>query len=147
MMDEQRVVKKFVQEKPSIEFVFSLVDKLADMATITPSGEVSVKIGGTTRDRVALITIARFLANLIKEKIGTEIKAEISCGEVARQAGIKRPVAVARLKELKDDGLLESPVKGVYRVRSVYQAEKWITSLHSKYVTKKGEYRKSGGCE
>jgi DNA-binding transcriptional ArsR family regulator len=132
---KEEVIKKFLKEKKvTPEFILELTDKLADMATITPAGEVLIERGCSIKDKVALITIARFLGSQLKEEIKTEVKAESTVEEVARYAGISKPVASARLKDLKDEGLLESPARGIFRVRSVFQAEKWISSLHKKYV-------------
>lgn len=137
---EEEILKKFLKEKmPTSKFVLGLVDKLAGIATITPAGDVSIERKCSNKDRVVAITIARFLGNLLKEKIKIDIKAEVSREEVVRYAGIDKFVASARLKDLTDEGLLNRLSPGVFRVRSLSQAEKWIDRLCQKYVKKKGD--------
>ena len=140
---EETIIKKFLKEKKvTPEFILKLTDKFADIATIMPTGEVSIKCECSTKDKVATIMIARFLGSQLKEKIKIDIKAEVTVEEVARYALISKSVASARLKDLKDEGLLESPARGIFRVRSISQAEKWIASLHKKYVRDSSGKRK-----
>jgi len=136
---EEEILKKFLKEKvPTSTFVLELADKLADIVTITPAGDVSFERKCSIKDRVVAIMIARFLGNLLKEKTKVDIKAEVNREEVAGYAGTDKFVASARLKDFTDKGLLERLSPGVFRVRSLSQAERWIDFLCEKYV-KKGE--------
>jgi hypothetical protein len=135
---EEEIIKKFVKKEVAApQFMFGLVDKLADIVTITPDGNVSVIRKCPTKDRVAAVAIARFLGHALEEKLKIDIKAEISREEVTRYAGIDKLAASARLKDLTDEGLLERITPGIFRVRSLSQAERWIDLLCEKYVKKK----------
>ncbi len=136
---EEEIIKKFIKERPATpQFVLDLADKLSAIATITPAGDVSIERKSSIKDRIAAITIARFLGYLLRDRTKVAIKAEISREEVAKYAGTDKFVASARLKDLKDDGLLDSPSRGIFKVRSLSQAERWIDRLHEKYVKKRG---------
>lgn len=144
MADEEklreRVLKKFVERKAySPQFVLELAEKFADMATITTAGNVVIKCKCSVKDRVAIVAIARFLGNLLKDEIKSNIPAEVTSKEVAKYAGIDKFMAAARLKDLTDGGLLDKPSRGVFKVRSPSHAENWIDSLHEKYFKKKGD--------
>lgn len=135
---EEEIIKKFVRKEVATpKFVLGLADKLADIATITPAGDVSVERRCSTKGRVAAVAIARFLGHMLKEKLKIDIKAEVSREEVAKYAGTDKVVASARLKDLTDEGLLERISPGVFRVRSLSQAERWIDRLCKEYVKKK----------
>jgi len=134
----ERVIKKFIEEKAySPKDVLELADKFADLAAITAAGEVSLKCKCRTDiDKIAIISIARFLGELLKEETKIDVKAEVTAEEVARYAMLDKSVAAARLNDLVKDGLLTRVSRGVFRVKYISRAEKWVDHLHQKYIKK-----------
>lgn len=134
----EKVRKKFVEaEAYPLQRALELADKFADLATLTKNGDVSVKFRGTTKEKVAAVAITKFLGEQLKETLNVETKADITVDDAARYAGIDKPVAIARLKDLVDGKLLERISRGVFCVRSFSRAEEWIKDLHQKYVKRK----------
>lgn len=137
---EEEIIKKFIKERRATpQLVLKLAEKLSTIATITPAGDVSIERECSIKDSIAAIMIARFLGDLLKTKTKVSIKAEVSVGEAAKYANTDKFVASARLKDLKDKGLLDSPSRGIFKVRSISQAERWIDVLHKKYFKKGGD--------
>lgn len=131
----EKVIKKFIEEKAySPKDILELTEKFADLAAITATGDVSIKCKCRADiDKVAIISIARFLGELIREETKINVKAEVATEEVEKYAALDKPVAAARLKDLVDDGLLTRVSPGVFRVKYISRAEKWIERLLRKY--------------
>lgn len=132
----EQVIKKFIEERAfTPRDVLELTERFANLAKITAAGDVSIKCRcHTTRDKIAIILIARFLGEQLKEEAKIDVKAEVTTEEVSKYAMIDKQVATARLKELVDAGLLTRISPGVFRVRSMSQVEKWVNRLCEKYV-------------
>lgn len=134
----KEALKKFVEEKAyTPENLMELAGKLADIATISTVGDVFIKRECSNKDKIAAIAIARFLGARLKNEIKAKINAEVTREEVARYADTDETIASARVKDLVEDGLLERVSRGVFRVKSLSQAEKWIDRLCKKYVIKR----------
>lgn len=135
----ERVIKKFVEEKAySPKDMLQLADKFSDLAAITAAGEVSFKCKFRADiDKVAIISIARFLGELLREETKIDVKAEVTNEEVAKFAMLDKPVAAARLNDLVKDGLLTRVSRGVFKVKYLSRAEKWVNHLYQKYVKTK----------
>lgn len=117
--------------------MLELADKFADLAAITAAGEVSLKCKcRIDMDKIAIISIARFLGELLKEETKIDVKAEVTAEEVAKYAMLDKPVAAARLNDLVKDGLLTRVSRGIFKVKYISRAEKWIDRLHKKYIKK-----------
>ena len=73
----------------------------------------------TDKERIHLILSARYLLNHLQLKIGrTEpISAEVTLNEISKFLKKSQKSVSARVSELKDDNAIESPSKGVYRVK------------------------------
>jgi len=67
-------------------------------------------------DRILLVLGARNLANKLQIVIGQEstIKKEVTIDELENILKEKREVILARIKDLRDNGSIETPEKGVY---------------------------------
>lgn len=136
--NRKEALKKFVEEKAyAPENLTELAGKLADIATISTVGDVFIKRKCSNKDKIAAIAIARFLGARLKNEIKAKINAEVTREEVARYASTDKIIASARVKDLVEDGLLERVSRGVFRVKSLSQAEKWVDRLRKKYVIKR----------
>jgi len=133
---ERRVREKFFEEREyNKEYVLRFIERIADFVTVNPkTQEVNIiKSKLTTKEKVCLVVIARFLANQLEEGISPEVTIE----EVARYTRIDEPQVRARLSELVDERVLYRVAKGVYSVRSFSAIEKWVNSIIEKYGGKK----------
>lgn len=139
----ERVIKKFIEEKAyTPKDVLELAEKFADLAAITANGEVSFKCKCRSDvDKVAIISIARFLGELLKEETKIDVKADVTIEEVTRYAMLDKPIATARLNDLVKDGLLGRVSRGVFKVKNKSKMEKWIDLLHQKYIEKRGKQK------
>lgn len=132
---KEQIIKKFFREKTfAAQDLLKLVEKFSDLATITETGEVNIRCKCRSKDRVAIVAIARFLAQQLKDETQIEVKAEVTAEEVSKFADMDKGTATARLKELVDAGLLTRVRRGVFRVKSMSQAEKWINTLYEEYI-------------
>jgi hypothetical protein len=100
-----------------------LVDEISEFAKVSPDGFVSLfnldskKV--TDKERIQLVLSARFLLNMLQVKLERQnpVNGEVTLEELAKY--LRKPVKSisARVSELKEDNAIDSPNKGVYRVK------------------------------
>ena len=115
--------KLFTTSDLEEEQLKNLVAKISDFATVSADGFVTLKnIDGkkvTDKERIHLILSARYLLNMLQVKIGREnpIKADVTLAEISKFLRKPQKSISARVSELREDNVIDSPSKGVYRVK------------------------------
>lgn len=118
--DFSELERKFISQddlekselKASIERVMSLCE-------IDGTGMVRIKKTGlTTSQQIALVLATRYLANRLHKKMGKEsqIKDCANPEELAKITKLDKASVQARAKELKDNGIIQTPSQGVYQI-------------------------------
>ena len=126
---KKRAFEKFFEEA---EFepreLYQLMEKVGEhLATINRKGDVFIKGEALTdKDKVAVVAIARFLANQADNKINPTITAE----EVVRYTQLDKNVVSARLSDLVKEGLLLRVERGVYKARSLPRVKEYLSLIH-----------------
>jgi len=104
MSDVQKKIKELVWKEE--EFISEIVDKLKQIMRIDEKGNPYFLIQYDKLkdiDKLGLHLITRFLAN----RLGATESDLISIKELSRISGVKYDVAVARLKDMFDKGLVQ----------------------------------------
>ena len=122
--------KKFiVREKLDEKRIVEYVNRTLRFGKVAADGDVIVERENmSTRDKVALALIMRFLANHLEK----DISAEISVAEVSRMLNLPKDQAAARLTELVDDKVAVRIERGVYKINPS-KIGKFLDYLESKY--------------
>lgn len=115
--------KLFTTSDLEEEELKTLITKISVFAKVSPDGFVSImnldskKV--TDKERIHLVLGARYLLNNLQVKIGREnpIQADVTVDDLSKILRKPQRNISARVSELKEENAIDSPSKGVYRVR------------------------------
>ncbi len=124
----EKLRKKLFLEDSSFKKIEEYIDDLVKFAKIDNIGNVYFNIEISSKDKVLVYSIARFLAHKFNEKI-TEI---IDVENVSINCGIDKIQATARLFDLKKEKYIISAERGKYQFNR-YKLENSLKYLKEKY--------------
>ena len=106
-----------------------LIKDIIDFVKITKEGRVLFVINSIDNgDKVALVAIARFLANNLEKSI----HQEITPSEVAAFTSLTVKIVTARLSDLTKQRIIRRIGQGKY-VAAPYQMDSFIKKINKKY--------------
>lgn len=115
--------KLFTTNDLEEEELKKLILKISEFATVSADSFVTLKSLDSKKvsdkERIHIVLSARLLLNMLQVKIGREnpVKADVTLDELSRFLRKPQKSISARVSELKEENAIDSPRKGVYRVR------------------------------